>query len=56
MEQREVGRIEGQEEGRRDGIKFTKAVLRLGREGYGVSDIATELSVSEEEVRGILEE
>ena len=35
---------------------MTKSVIRLDAEGYAVSDIATELQISEEEVKRILEE
>ena len=44
------------EKGRKEGIALTKAVFRLDAEGYALSDIAVELSVSEEQVREILEE
>ena len=50
------GREEGREEGRTEGIQLTKSVLRLDAQGYAVSDIATQLQVSEEEVKRILEE
>ena len=50
------GREEGIELGREEGIRLTKSILRLDAEGYAVSDIATELRVSEEEVKRILEE
>ena len=50
------GREEGLEQGREEGIRLTKSVLRLDNEGYAVSDIATELRISVEEVRKILEE
>ena len=46
----------GRKEGREEGIALTKAVFRLDAEGYALSDIAVELSVSEEQVREILEE
>ena len=51
-ETREAGR----EEGREEGIALTKAVFRLDAEGYALSDIAVALSVSEDEVKRILEE
>ena len=51
-----VGRKEGYSAGQKDGIALTKAVFRLDAEGYALSDIAVELSVSEEQVREILEE
>ena len=51
-----AGRKEGHREGREEGIALTKAVFRLDAEGYALSDIAVELSVSEEQVREILEE
>ena len=50
------GREEGLEQGREEGIRLTKSVLRLDNEGYAVSDIATELRISVEGVRKILEE
>ena len=50
------GREEGREEGRQEGIRLTKSVIRLDEEGYAISDIATELRISEEEVKRILEE
>ncbi|MGN0389458.1 MAG: hypothetical protein ACI4L2_01495 [Wujia sp.] len=50
------GREEGLEQGREEGIRLTKSVLRLDNEGYAVSDIATELRISVEEVKRILEE
>ena len=60
MEKYEEGIAEGIEkgkaEGRSEGIRLTKSVLRLDAEGYAISDIATELRISEEEVRRILEE
>ena len=43
-------------QGREEGIKLTKSVIRLDGEGYAVSDIATELQISVEEVKRILEE
>lgn len=49
------GREEGREEGRQEGIRLTKSVIRLDEEGYAISDIATELRISEEEVKRILE-
>ena len=52
----EQGREEGLEQGREEGIRLTKSVLRLDNEGYAVSDIATELRISVEEVKRILEE
>ena len=52
----EEGREEGLEQGREEGIRLTKSVLRLDNEGYAVSDIATELRISVEEVKRILEE
>ena len=48
--------MEKYEEGIEKGIRLTKSVLRLDAEGYAISDIATELRISEEEVRQILEE
>ena len=48
--------MEMYEEGLEKGIRLTKSVLRLDAEGYAVSDIATELQISEEEVKRILEE
>ena len=52
-----VGIMEkGIKEGMEKGIKLTKSVIRLDAEGYAVSDIATELQMSEEEVEKILEE
>ena len=51
-----IGRKEGYSAGQKDGIALTKAVFRLDAEGYALSDIAVELSVSEEQVREILEE
>ena len=53
---RKEGREEGIEEGVEKGIRMMKSVLRLDAEGYAVSDIATELQISEEEVKRILEE
>ncbi len=53
---REEGIELGREEGREEGIRLKKSILRLDAEGYAVSDIATELRVSEEEVKRILEE
>jgi hypothetical protein len=50
-----AGKEEGREDGRNEGIQITKAVIRLDAEGYAVSDIATELSISEDEVKQILE-
>jgi predicted transposase YdaD len=50
-----AGKEEGRDDGRREGIQITKAVIRLDAEGYAVSDIATELSISEDEVKQILE-
>lgn len=47
---------QGREEGRQEGIRLTKSVIRLDEEGYAISDIATELRISEEEVKRILEE
>ena len=52
----EKGIKKGMEEGMEKGIKLTKSVIRLDAEGYAVSDIATELQMSEEEVEKILEE
>ena len=40
----------------RGNVIYTKAVFRLDAEGYALSDIAVKLSVSEEQVREILEE
>ena len=40
----------------RGNVIYTKAVFRLDAEGYSLSDITVELSVSEEQVREILEE
>ena len=50
------GHKDGYSSGREDGIALTKAVFRLDAEGYALSDIAVELSVSEEQVQQILEE
>ena len=47
---------DGYTSGRKEGIDLTKAVFRLDAEDYALSDIAVELSVSEEQVREILEE
>ena len=50
------GHEDGYTSGRKEGIALTKAVFRLDAEGYALSDIAVELSVSEEQVREILDE
>ncbi|MDD6069538.1 MAG: helix-turn-helix domain-containing protein [Clostridiales bacterium] len=42
-------------QGREEGIRLTQSVIRLDEEGYAISDIATELRISEEEVKKILE-
>lgn len=54
MEQWEAGMEEGRLAGKQEGIQFTRRVFLLDREGYTVSDIAMELSVSEEEIKEIL--
>ena len=52
----ERGREEGLERGREEGIRLVKSVYRLDAQGYAVSDIATELQMSVEEVKRILED
>ena len=58
-EGRKEGRKEALEEGyasgHEDGIALTKAVFRLDAEGYSLSEIAIELSISKKQVRKILE-
>ena len=57
LQMREMEKYEeGLEKGIEKGIRLTKSVIRLDAEGYAVSDIATELQISEEEVKRILEE
>lgn len=48
-------REEGREEGKEQGIILTKKVFKLSKNGYSVSEIAKECSISENEVKKILE-
>ncbi len=50
------GKRDGRKEGRREGIALTKQVLRLSKEGKSPEEIAETLSISEQEVKEILEE
>ena len=49
-------RYQGREEGLEEGIRLVKSVYRLDAQGYAVSDIATKLQMSVEEVKRILED
>ena len=47
---------EGREEGREEGIKLTKKIFKLLSSGETIEDIASECSISIEEVKSIIED